>query len=74
MYRISRFIFQNDCINEHIPTEMYSTPIAITIKPMILDTAFIPEAPSVVTMYFEDLNNKKIHKQTAVIASTDKKT
>lgn len=38
---------------------MNSTPIAITIKPMILDNALIPEAPIALTITKELLSIRK---------------
>lgn len=37
-----------------------SIPIEMTINPIILDKAFIPEAPSALTIYRELTNNIKV--------------
>lgn len=48
--------------------QMYSIPIAMTINPIILDTALIPEAPSHFTIYGALFSIRKTIKQTKVTA------
>ena len=42
-----------------------STPMVITIKPIILDRALIPDAPKALMMYRELISNRKVTKHTA---------
>ena len=50
---------------------MYSTPIAITIKPMIRDKAFNPDAPRYFTIKFELLRIKKVQTEMEKMAAVN---
>jgi hypothetical protein len=45
-------------------------PIDITIKPITLDNAFIPDAPSFLAIIFELLNTTRIKRLTKKIEHT----
>jgi len=49
---------------------MYSIPIAITIKLIIREIAFIPEAPKYFTIKWEFLRTANVARQTAEIVRT----
>ena len=46
---------------------MYSTPIEITINPIIRESAFIPDAPNALVMILELMRNMNVMMQTLTI-------